>query len=233
MHSRPLKVDDPIKVSNLCENLSKTNTLNWPHIIDVFNKLEKDSSYILTLNIKNLDETYNNHNLPIPDYDETGLIGRDEYISNIKKLCLTSPYPTISIVGEGGVGKTALALQVAYEILEESNPYDLIIWISSKTTQISINEITEIENAITNSVGIFEAVSNQIIGKSSYEKIEDKIKEIIEYFSEFKILLFIDNLETILDDRIRSFVGNIPQGSKIVITSRIGLGAYEYPIRLK
>ena len=233
MHSRPLKVDDPIKVSNLCENLSKTNTLNWPHIIDVFNKLEKDSSYILTLNIKNIDETYNNHNLPIPDYDETGLIGRDEYISNIKKLCLTSPYPTISIVGEGGVGKTALALQVAYEILEESNPYDLIIWISSKTTQISINEITEIENAITNSVGIFEAVSNQIIGKSSYEKIEDKIKEIIEYFSEFKILLFIDNLETILDDRIRSFVGNIPQGSKIVITSRIGLGAYEYPIRLK
>ena len=127
------------------------------------------------VNIKNLDETYNNHNLPIPDYDETGLIGRDEYISNIKKLCLTSPYPTISIVGEGGVGKTALALQVAYEILEESNPYDLIIWISSKTTQISINEITEIENAITNSVGIFEAVSNQIIGKSSYEKIEDKI----------------------------------------------------------
>lgn len=233
MHSRPLKVDDPIKVSSICEKLSTENPLDWPNINNTINKLHADSTYVLSLNIKNLDDTYKNHNLPTPDYDETGLIGRDNYIKDIKKLCLTSPYPTISIVGEGGVGKTALALQVAYEILEESDLYDIIIWVSSKTTQISINEIKQIENAITNSIGLFGEISHQLAGNLSSQSIEDKIQEIIEYFSEFKVLLFIDNLETILDDRIRSFVGNIPQGSKIVITSRIGLGAYEYPIRLK
>lgn len=232
MHSRPLKVDDPIKVSSICEKLATENPVDWPNIKSVIEKLHEDSSYVLSLNIKNLDDTYKNHNLPTPDYDETGLIGRDSYIKDIKKLCLTSPYPTISIVGEGGVGKTALALQVAYEILEESDVYDLIIWVSSKTTQISINEINEIEDAITNSIGVFDEISKQL-SDISHQSIEDRIQEIIEYFSEFKVLLFIDNLETILDDRIRSFVGNIPQGSKIVITSRIGLGAYEYPIRLK
>ncbi|HBQ2641393.1 TPA: AAA family ATPase, partial [Klebsiella pneumoniae] len=31
----------------------------------------------------------------------------------------------------------------------------------------------------------------------------------------------------------RDFVGALPQGSKIVITSRIGLGAFEYPVKLQ
>ena len=62
---------------------------------------------------------------------------------------------------------------------------------------------------------------------------ESYAKEIIEYMGTFKIALFIDNLETILDDKIRNFISEIPQGSKIIITSRIGLGAYEYPIKLQ
>lgn len=39
----------------------------------------------------------------------------------------------------------------------------------------------------------------------------------------FKILLIIDNLETVLDERLRRFVKRTPPGSKVLITSRIGI----------
>ena len=45
-------------------------------------------------------------------------------------------------------------------------------------------------------------------------------------------MLLIDNLETVLDDRIRSFLSRLPLGSKVLITSRIGLGAFEHPVKL-
>jgi LuxR family transcriptional regulator, glucitol operon activator len=49
---------------------------------------------------------------------------------------------------------------------------------------------------------------------------------------EFHILLILDNLETVMDARISEFLTNIPSGTKILITSRIGLGAYEVPVKL-
>ena len=48
-----------------------------------------------------------------------------------------------------------------------------------------------------------------------------------------KILLIIDNLETILDDRVREFARNIPKGSKVIFTTRIGLGMLDFPIQIK
>src|SRR5690606_12912493 len=69
----------------------------------------------------------------------------------------------------------------------------------------------------------------QLAGEGAY----DPTKEVLNYLAEFKILLILDNLETVLDNRIKSFLGRLPQGSKVLITSRIGVGAYEYPIKLQ
>ena len=102
--------------------------------------------------------------------------------------------------------------------------------MTSKTTQITLNEIKEIKGAIDNSIGIIHEIGKNVVGN---EYDSNNLEEVIEYLATFKIALFIDNLETILDDNIRQFVGALPQGSKIIITSRIGLGAYEYPIKLQ
>ncbi len=45
--------------------------------------------------------------------------------------------------------------------------------------------------------------------------------------SHLKILLAIDNLETISPDLIRPLLSEVPTGSKVVITSRVGLGELE------
>ena len=56
--------------------------------------------------------------------------------------------------------------------------------------------------------------------------------EIINYMKDFRILLILDNMETVLDERISSFLSRLPNGSKVLITSRIGLGAFEVPVKL-
>ncbi|CAM5487600.1 tetratricopeptide repeat protein [Pseudomonas fragi] len=230
MHIRPLNIDDLPTILVVCESLSLADEVTWSNVSITLDKLQENPSFVLSLEFKVLEsETRVSHNLPLPDFDETGLIGRDQIVLKVKELCLGG-FPVISIVGEGGIGKTALALKVAYELLEEERcPFDAIVWVTSKTTQITVNEIKDIKGAISDSLGTIQGISDQITGTS---KAFD-LQEITEYLATFKIALFIDNLETILDDNIRRFVESLPQGSKIVITSRIGLGAYEYPIKLK
>lgn len=233
MHIRPLNFDDLPNVTNFCESLIDFDTnISWQSISDTLNKIKRNPSFVLSLNITNLDDdNVINHNLPMPDFDETGLIGRDQEIEQIKKLCYGS-FPVISIVGEGGVGKSALALKVAYELIEDKKSFDAVVWVTSKTTQITLHEIREIKGAINTSLGVIQEIGAQVMGDNSKDYAYT-FDEVIEYLATFKIALFIDNLETIMDENIKRFVGSLPPGSKIIITSRIGLGAYEYPIKLQ
>lgn len=230
MHIRPLNVDDLPLVADFCHEISETNFCTWSNLIEAFSKLNTDPSFVLDLKIPMIDSDQERipHNLPLPDFDETGLIGRDQLVKQIKNLCYGG-FPVISIVGEGGVGKSALALKVAYELLEDgNNSFDAVVWVTSKTTQITVNEIREIKGAITTSIGVLQEISSQL----SMADSADPVGEVVEYLSTFKVALFIDNLETIMDHNIHRFVSSLSGGSKLIITSRIGLGAYEYPIKL-
>ncbi|EKO3389759.1 hypothetical protein OMA37_001540 [Vibrio fluvialis] len=232
MHIRPLNFQDLPYVSALCEELVIEDETLWENTKTTLTRLQEEPSFVLALDMPLIEQgSLKKHNLPLPDFDETGLIGRDEEVEKVKKLCLGS-FPVISIVGEGGVGKSALALKVAYDLLEdESSPFDAVIWVSSKTSQITVSEIIEFKDAISDSLGILQEIGNELVGDGLSQ--QETFDEIIDYLATFKIALFIDNLETILDDNIRNFIGSLPQGSKIIITSRIGLGAFEFPVKLQ
>jgi Tfp pilus assembly protein PilF/cold shock CspA family protein len=136
----------------------------------------------------------------------------------------------VTIVGEGGIGKTALALKVAYEILDLPDcPFEAIVWSTSKTTTLTAQEIVIIEGAICDSLGMFQSVAKELAGIET----KNALDEVLNYLAEFRILLVMDNLETVMDDRIRGFLQRLPMGSKILITSRVGLGSFEYPVKLQ
>lgn len=225
MHTRPLLSEDFSNTWLFITNLVESHNISWSTLKDTKSKIETDPSYVLTLSIPSygdkIDEAY--HNLPAPDFDETGFIGRKKDILDVSKLILGNNR-VVSIIGEGGVGKSALALKVAYDILDlkEQNPFDIIIWITAKSTMLTANGILEIKNTLKDYAGVIEGIG-EIIGTS-----KNSLDDILEYMDVFKVLLIVDNLETILDESVREFIREAQMKCKILITSRIGLGELEF-----
>jgi LuxR family transcriptional regulator, glucitol operon activator len=58
------------------------------------------------------------------------------------------------------------------------------------------------------------------------------LEDIGEYLTEYRILLAIDNLETLSPDTVRPLLTRVGVGSKVVITSRMRLGEIELPYAL-
>lgn len=233
MHSRPLGYEDfSIALDVTTGLLQEAQEINWKNLRLTLLKLQQEPSFVLSLEIPvyDISQLNNNHNLPIPDFDETGFIGRQKDVDRLLELCLGT-YPVITIHGEGGLGKTALALKVAYEILDrEDCPFDAIAWSTSKTQQLTTQEIRRIEGAISDSLNMFQEVSDFLAGSNS----QDPLEEVLTYLQEFRILLIVDNLETILDERVRNFLSRLTNTkSKVIITSRISVGAYDYPVKLE
>ena len=226
-HARPLNFDDVARTMAACDELSVERPAMWRTLKATTEDLGGNPSSVLGVVIPDADDA-RSHNLPIPDFDETGFVGRDDYVDRIVSLC-HGPYPVITIKGDGGAGKTALALRVAYNFLDmRDSPFEAIAWATSKTTQVTPHEIRTIEGAIADSLGLIQALATNLSGVAD----ADPVQEVLAYLREFKVLVVLDNLETVLDDRLRTFVAAMPTGSKLLITSRIGLGAYEHPVAL-
>jgi LuxR family transcriptional regulator, glucitol operon activator len=230
MHGRPLDFDDLPFVKNISQELISGDQLNWSTTADLLRTLRRNPGHVFDFESDFELEAKDTvlHNLPSPDFDDTGFVGRTDQLDRLKSA-IKGSFPIITILGDGGLGKTSLALKALYDLLDDSlGQFDAIVWTTAKTTVLTADAIVEIENSIKDSVGIFSAAS-AVLGAAD---TKDPMKNLREWLTSFKILLVIDNLETILDERIRRFASEIPVGSKILFTTRVGLGAYDFPIEL-
>lgn len=239
-HSRPLENEDFQQVLDFATELKsfgKSN--NWENINHAIKNLS-DFEFVLTYTIPTFwqkDKEVIIHNIPVPEFDDTGFLGRKDDRKRVNELILSNTR-VISIVGEGGIGKTALAQRCLYDILEISESesegsriFDMILWVSLKTNTLTHKGAESIKNAIKNSDDMFKSIHDSLI-KSENLSLAEILNEILEYLSTFKILLCIDNLETISSNEVRDFLSQIPNNSKVLITTRIGLGEIEYRFKL-
>jgi len=220
MHSRPLEFDDLPRVSDLAAELVKSHRALWANLRTTRKDLDRDPDFVATLTIPDtLDDTTKVlHNLPQAEFDDTGFVGRDRELNELKRA-LSGSYPIVTVVGEGGLGKTALALKACYDLLDDAESgLDAIVWTTAKATKLTLNEIEVIEGAISSSLGIIESATALLGRQSETLAIDD----LLTHLKNNKILLVIDNLETVIDQNIRSLVRQVPSGSKILFTTRIG-----------
>lgn len=230
-HSRPMEVDDVPTLMDVCKGLTRISASAWPTTAETISRLESDPAHVLGLTIKLPSDVLPQpaHNLPAADFDETGFFGRSRELQRIKKAIL-GPWPVISILGDGGIGKTSIAIKAAYDLLDDAKSgFEAIVWVSAKATTLTTGEIRNISGAIQDSLGLFEAAAEELGAPKAHA---DAVSEVLEYLENFRVLLILDNLETVNDQRLRDFLVELPNGSKVLITSRIGLGM-ENPVKLE
>jgi tetratricopeptide (TPR) repeat protein len=176
------------------------------------------------------------HNVPTPDYEfEGGYVGREDDIKKITSLLEGNLHRVITITGAGGVGKTALALRVIQKYLKSSkSKFDGIVWLSAKETKLSYLGIEDIEPTVKSYEDLLDTIIDVMGYRTLESTIEQKEFDLNALFDiHTSILIVIDNLETIRDERIINFILDAHPNTKILITSRTGLGQVERRHELK
>lgn len=229
-HNRPLEIDDLPTVLDFANFLISVDGWDWSGLRTTLTEIQTDPGYIFRVSanlIVNRDGAVTN-NLPAPDFDETSLLGRKDERKQLLKA-LRGAWPVISILGDGGIGKTALALQVCYDLVEQPDcPFEAVVWVSAKNSQLTSTEILRIESAVEDSLGLFASAAAEWGASGNPNTAIDDLIEVLE---SFPTLLVLDNVETILDESFPRFLREVPVGSKVLITSRIGVKT-ENPFKL-
>lgn len=181
------------------------------------------------------------NNLPSEDFDlDGGFVGRRKEIQDLKKILFSNQDRILSIVGAGGVGKTATALKMCYDVLSDfDNPFTAIMWFSAKEDKLTDAGIIKLTSGIQNDMQLLREIAS-LINSEGAKALEDAKSQVVSYrnflysrFSKERNLIIIDNLETIFyDNAIINFIKDIPRPSQVLITSRKGLGEIErrYPL---
>jgi LuxR family glucitol operon transcriptional activator len=169
-----------------------------------------------------------NDNLP-PQRGE--FLGREKEKDRVLNG-LRSRWPLISIEGMGGVGKTTLAIETARSCLPGPQaaldpPFEYVVWISAKDQPEQERWLNEVLDTTARILGY------SALMKLPLEQIGQKKVEVSQLLHTYRTLLIIDNFETIKDRDLESWLQDIPEPSKVLITNRTSQLRSTHPIILK
>lgn len=225
MHGRPLGMDDPDRALTA---LAAFSSRHWMRTKAAIEHLQRDPAWEPAFERRKVANENVLHNLPEPDYDETGFVGRQDEISRLLSALKTGRDNIITVTGEGGIGKTALALDVAYRLVDsEDNPFEAILWVSLKTEKLTANGVIELNDAIR---GIDETVV--ALGRNLSSDFNGQLDELAESLDGIRCLIIIDNLESAQGDEVIELYEKLPTSIRYLFTSRLGIGQIErrYPL---
>lgn len=140
-------------------------------------------------------------------------VGREEALQRVVEGLL-SRWPLVSIEGMAGIGKTTLAIVVGRACLPGGDarldePFEACIFISAKDTVLTLNTFLD-----------------RVAYELNYPRISqqpfsvEKPAEVQKLLRQYRVLLIADNLETVTDQNLIRFLRDVPEPSKVLITTR-------------
>jgi len=149
----------------------------------------------------------------LPELKDNLVNQRDAEERVLKEL--DSRWPIIAIEGPPGGSKSTLAIQVGRQCLMRNRralhiPFDAVIWVSAKDRPDQGQWLDEVVDRVTRLLG-YPCISN----------LSKKVKrqEGLNLLRSCRVLLIIDNYETIHDPELEEWLQQVPEPSKVLITS--------------
>lgn len=163
------------------------------------------------------------HNLPFADFDATGLLGREVQVDKVVSMLRQRRFPVVTLTGEGGIGKTALALEICYRLVDDPEPpFDMVLWTSLKSERLTTSGIREVSNAVR---GVEGAAG--VLGRAIDQTFQGRVRELAAMLEGSSTLVVIDNLETAQGKEVLQLVEALPASVEFLFTSRVGVGDLE------
>jgi tetratricopeptide (TPR) repeat protein len=189
--------------------------------------MEKEAIARYTKQIEHLTSAGKEHeksallaNLPRRPY----FVGREEEIKTIlQSLQPDNRTFIVGIEGIGGVGKSALAIEVSHRCVEEEL-FESVIWISAKESVLTLHGvepiIPEAKSLTDILITIGTVLGNPTIGNLS---LQEQIRRAYSLLARRTTLLVLDNFESLSRKEqhdILEFLRRSPITLKVIVTSR-------------
>lgn len=148
-------------------------------------------------------------------------VGRDALMQEIQDTLLgVNPPQAIALIGQGGIGKTSLALK----FLENFSPQAQKLKINCPYAQIiaiRVDEYTSFEQVVDSLILKLDVEDFNALHKNESKKNwnpDEKIQQILRGLGQEKCLLLLDNLEAILHDSAHPNAGKAksPEWGKLL-----------------
>jgi LuxR family glucitol operon transcriptional activator len=142
------------------------------------------------------------------------------------------PYPrsrhfAVTLDGIGGVGKSALALEFAhrhrehYMALPTDERFDAIVWVTAKRTLLTASGIQQRQQTFSTLADLYREIANVLEIPAILQVDMEQQRTLVERaLSDQRTLLVIDNLETVDDEELLTFIRELPDPTKVVVTTR-------------
>ena len=169
------------------------------------------------------------NDLYLPPREFGKFVGREYELDYLYKGIIENEgLPFISIVGMGGLGKTAIVRRLMDLVIQGSEEFDYIIWTSSKQREFRF-ETGIVQNLEEQELYNSDKVLGEIIRQAQLpsefrlKPYQEKKEAVAELLKRHRSLIILDNLETLAHAERLNLLSEISQilhYSKVVITSR-------------
>lgn len=179
-----------------------------------------------------LDENGSIHNLPERD---TGYISRSSLESEIHNQLTARNRHIITLKGMGGVGKTSLALETAWQV-SQNRVFDVVVWASARDLDLNDRSSRMVRPEVTTFEDLAQ-LNRQLfaqLGSVGNEPATEWFKSCLSSDSNGSVLWILDNFETMHDPA--AVFGQIDRclgsGNRVLITTRHRdyQGDYQIPV---
>lgn len=183
---------------------------------------EKAANFLMQHNLPSADYKYAvdrpGFRILRPDYRQ--FVFRDGVCQLVFKALEDRKTFITSVLGFGGLGKTALATWATLEAYE-AGKFDYIVSLSAKDRELMVGGIQRVEATLSSFDSLLDTIL-EVMGFSDERKAatERKAEIVTQVVAGERVLLYVDNLETVDDDRIFAFLEDLPVGVRVLATSR-------------